>query len=168
MQTAKLDLSEASTEAVAEIHRQGELCLQGTMQLALASDIRATTMAGVFGAGAVAIMAVIATLADRGGAIVWAALTTSGVLFLASLLCSWSARPTDFFVSGYEPKKLAVSASDAVWMLRYSAMDIQSRIDANRVCLSKATGFLKIGTLIAIGALPIGTVVYAILSYRPF
>jgi hypothetical protein len=49
--TTALDLDQAPLESVKELHRQAETCLAGTVQLAISADQRATTMAGIFGAG---------------------------------------------------------------------------------------------------------------------
>jgi hypothetical protein len=57
-----MDLSEISLASVQELHRQAETCLSGTVQLAIAADQRATTMAGIFGAGSVALLAAVATI----------------------------------------------------------------------------------------------------------
>jgi hypothetical protein len=61
-QTSKPDFSEIPDNAVKELHRQGELCLLGTMQLAVAADQRATTLSGILGAGSVALAAAMAGL----------------------------------------------------------------------------------------------------------
>lgn len=60
--TSRPDFSNVPDSAVKELHRQGELCLLGTMQLALAADQRATTLSGILGAGAVALAAATAGL----------------------------------------------------------------------------------------------------------
>lgn len=57
-----IDFSTIPEGAIEEILRNGEACLEGTIQLAIAADQRATTMAGIFGAGSVALLAVAATI----------------------------------------------------------------------------------------------------------
>lgn len=40
-------------EGIDEVFRNGEVCLEDTIKLALAADQRGTPMAGIFGAGSV-------------------------------------------------------------------------------------------------------------------
>ncbi len=163
----RIDLSGASSETIAELHRQAEVCLSDTLRLATAADQRATTMAGVFGAGSVALVAAAVTIFSAPGhrpALVTAALVAAVILFVASLLSAWAARPTDFFVAGYEPRFLAPSATDLTWMLRYATEDLQVRIDANREALESSARLLAIGLWLAMAALPIAILVYAFIS----
>ena len=57
-----LEHSDIDLETIEEIHRQGETLIQIMVQLALAADQRATTMTGIFGAGAVALLGAAAAL----------------------------------------------------------------------------------------------------------
>lgn len=56
------DFSGIPAAAAKELCRQGELCLQGTIQLAVAANQRATTLVGILGAGSVALIAATATI----------------------------------------------------------------------------------------------------------
>ena len=146
------DFSHVPDQAVGELYRSGETCLMGTVQLAIAADQRATTMAGIFGAGSVALLAAAATVQtglQGNPALVWAALLTALPLFIAGLVCAWSARPADFYVAGYEPRLLAKSVSDDLWMKRYASEDIQIRIDRNRITLERAAALLSRGAAVA-------------------
>src|SRR5258705_3722648 len=102
-----LDLSGVPLEGVQELHRQAETCLAGTVQLAIAGDLRATTMAGIFGAGSVALLAAIATVLAASSPyapFIGGAAATSLCLFAAALAHGMAAAPTDFHVGGYEAK----------------------------------------------------------------
>jgi hypothetical protein len=162
-QTSKPDFSEIPDNAVKELHRQGELCLLGTMQLAVAADQRATTLSGILGAGSVALAAAMAGLisgAHPNLVLIVPAAITALFLFIAALLCAWSAQPTDFFVGGYEPRYLAISCADELYALRYAAEDLQMRIDANRATLERSASRQKWGRRLAAGAVPAGLIAF--------
>jgi len=164
------DFSNIPATAAKELCRQGELCLQGTIQLALAADQRATTLTGILGAGSVALVAATVSLSispDRKIALIASAAITALVLYCGALLCAWAARSTDFHVAGYEPRSLAFSATgdDAeIWMQRYSAEDVQARIDHNRRELEKSSRYLTWGRRIALCAVPIGALSFVLVG----
>jgi hypothetical protein len=158
-----MDLSSLPESLVEELHKEGVLCLQGTLQLAVAADQRATTLTGVFGAGSVALLAAAATLITANPSnqpLLWGAIATAIFLLSAALFCAWAGRPVDFFLAGYEPKLLAPAANDRGWMLRYATEDIQMRIDANRRVISRSASTLKLGFLIAVGSVPAGFIAF--------
>lgn len=157
------DFSEVPPEAIKELHRQAETCLQGTIQLAVAADQRATTMAGILGSVSAAILTVavlIATSAAPNWSVMSAAVATATVLFIGALLTAIAARPCDFQVAGYEPKRMADAAQSETWILRYATEDLQVRIDANRIALDKTARFLSWGLFAALFALPAGVIVF--------
>jgi hypothetical protein len=132
----------------------------------IAADQRATTMAGIFGAGSVALLAAVATVLAAtspnkpfiGGASAMAAL-----LFVAAVTSGMAAAPTDFHVGGYEPKKFVRSASDLAWMLRYAVQDMQDRIDFNRAVLERSARRLRVAMGFAVAAIPLGVLVFSAL-----
>ena len=158
-----MNWANVSDESVRELHRQGEACLDGTIKLALAADQRATTLCGVLGAGAVALMAAAATVlagAHVNVALVSSALVCALLLLIASLFCALACRPGNFHVGGYEPRSLIVSGSDHMWMLRYAIDDLQSRITANRGALDASANLLNLGMCTAGLAVITGAVVF--------
>jgi hypothetical protein len=161
-----LDFTNVPEEAVKELHRQAETCLGGTVQLAIAADLRATTMAGIFGAGCVALLAAIATVLASNVPyypFVGGAASMAFCLFVAALASGMAATPTDFHVGGYEPKLFIPSATDVVWMLRYAIDDMQVRIDLNRTVLERSAGRLRVGMAFAVLAIPLGIIVFSAL-----
>ena len=166
---ARPDFSNIPNETIKEFHRQGEVCLQGTVQLAIAADQRATTLTGTLGAAAVALMVATGALVSNPSllpdtALVYATLVTALMLFVGAILCAMVARSTDFFVAGYEPKNLAKSAANELWMLRYAAEDVQVRIDGNRRTLDASSRMLTWGRGMAVAALPVGAAIF-LLAY---
>ncbi len=146
------DFSSLPNNAVDEVLRLGEATLTGTVQIAVAADQRATAMAGIFGAGFVALLAVAAAIATNERytpSLFFAALTTATGLFVAAVCCAWAARPNDFFVGGYEPRHIMKSTGDVVWMKRYACEDVQKRIDANARSLEKGAKLVIAGAVIA-------------------
>jgi len=154
MEPQKLpDFSDLPVDATDEVLRLGEATLAGTVQLAVAADQRATAMAGIFGAGFVALLAVAAAVVTNERytpSLFFAALTTAAGLFVAAVYCALAARPSDFFVGGYEPRKIMKSTGNVVWMKRYVCEDVQKRIDANRRSLEKGANSVLTGAVIAL------------------
>lgn len=140
---------------VAIVHKQAEECLAGTVHLATAADSRATTLSGIFGGAAVALLAAGATILAAPEHKVYlpllsAALISALFLFAAAILCAYACRPIDYFVGGYEPKYLSKSATDPIWMLRYATDDVQVRIDANREALAAGARKVKLAMWLAL------------------
>ena len=169
MSDLSYDFSTVPNKSVDEILRQGQECLAGTIQLAIASDQRATAMAGIFGAGFVALLATSAAIftgEKYNEALLYSCLITSSGLFFASFICAWAARPIDFFVCGYEPRHLIKSARDLTWLKRYAAEDVHMRIDKNTECLKLAAKWVKIGATTALLSPILGLLIFWI-NYRP-
>jgi hypothetical protein len=142
----------APDEAVDELLRQAEECLSGTIQLGLAADQRATTMTGILGAAAVALLAAAAATATGNASLKPLILpfTVSATgLFVAALVCAWSCRPTNFFIGGYEPRLLAQRSDDGqVGLRRHAIVDTQMKIGKNRNSLNTASKAYNISLLI--------------------
>jgi hypothetical protein len=163
-----MDISSVPEESIIELHAQAAACLQGTVQLAIAADQRATTLTGIFGAGTVALLAAAATVLEGSHPsqpLVWSACIAAEFLFAASLCCAWAARPINFSVGGYEPKLLAPAASDKLWMLRCVTEDIQARIDMNRLALDRGARILTAATLIALSSVPAGFIAFEVVIH---
>jgi len=142
------DIAALPEATVMVVHKQAEDCLAGTITLATAADSRATTLTGIFGGAAVALLAASATILaapqhESYIPLLAAASVGAVFLFIAAILCAYGCRPVEFFVAGYEPKLLAKSATDLTWMLRYVTNDIQVRIDANREALAASARLLN-------------------------
>jgi hypothetical protein len=137
----KIDWSETPETSLRELLRQGEVYLDGTIQLGIASDQRAGALTTIFGGGATALLAAAAAVfsgSHSSIAFEWAAAVTAAFLFIGSFQAARAAQPVNFHVAGYEPKLLQGSSSDEIWMLRYVVLDIQTRIDLNRAALDRA------------------------------
>jgi len=165
----KVDWSDTSDAALRELLRQGELFLQGTIQLGVAADQRAVALSTRFGGGAIALLAAAATVlagSHPNLAMEWAATVTAAFLFVGSFLAALAAHPVDFFVGGYAPKLLQASSSDEMWMLRYVVQDVQIRIDTNRAAISRAAALSSNALRVAGFGIFSGIVVFAILTLR--
>jgi hypothetical protein len=169
-----LDCSSVPQAAIGELHRQAEICLQGTVQLAIALDQRATTTSGILGAGALALFAAVASMSMAMRPhipFIVGASTTAVILFFGASVCAWAARAADFFVAGYEPRFLIKAATDKDWKLRYAVEDLQVRINANRLVLERSARLFTLGRRIGLAAFPCGVVTFLIAllgSHPPF
>jgi hypothetical protein len=167
-QPQQYDFSSVPAGAIREVHRQGEICLQSTVQLALAADQRATTLTGILGAASVALLVATAAMISNihpNWALVCAAAITAVLLFIGALFCARATQPVDFFIAGYEPKRMASVAQDETWILRYAAEDVQARIDANRDSLVRASWWLIWGRRIALLGVLSGLMVFSALYF---
>src|SRR5262245_13902941 len=99
-----LDCSVVPDDAIGEVHRQAEKCLQGNVQLATALDQRATATSGIFGAGALALVTAAAAM---GGTVrpffpfIFGGGTAALLLYIGALFCAWATRSGNIFVPGY-------------------------------------------------------------------
>jgi hypothetical protein len=146
--TLNPDIIALSEAMVPLVHRQAEECLAGTVTLATAADSRAITLTGIFGGGAVALLAASATILaapehEAYFPLMMAAAVGALFLFVSSMFCAYACRPINFFVGGYEPKLLSQSAVDPTWTLRYATNDIQARIDKNRKALAASARYVN-------------------------
>jgi hypothetical protein len=82
----KPDFSNVPRGAAKELCRQGELCLQGTVQLAIALDQRATTLTGVVGAAYPTDALLTSRLLSWGRRIAAFAVVSGALVFFTVLL----------------------------------------------------------------------------------
>lgn len=166
MSESTLDWSGVPDESFKEILRQGEIQLEMLLRTSIAADQRAMTLAGVFAAVAVALFAGTSALLSFPSPDHVAMVCMGGssvALFVASLVCAFSGRPRKYRPSGYQPKMLIGSAADTVWMLRYTAQDIQLRLEDNRQVLSDVGFLTHVGYWIAIVSLSVGGIAFVVL-----
>lgn len=157
---------------LAEVQRQAETLLAGTVQFALAADQRNIALAGICAAGAVA-------LAAAGGGVmagetaphllpmVAGAFAAGVILFVAAMIFVWAGRPIDFFLAGYEPRLLAPSVASRELAMVFGTEDVQRRIEANRLSLERNAARFRVA-LTTVGLAPVGGVVAALVAAAPF
>jgi hypothetical protein len=157
-----------SQEAQREFLARGQEMIKETLALAHGADLRGTTMMGIFGAVGVALFAAGATIIE-GTHPSWplsaGAITASIGLFLASATCAFAARPSDFFISGFEPKRLLSSGA------RYDENRIrvliavtQDRIEYNRTSLEQSARLISAAMVIGGIGLAAGGSVFLVAS----
>ncbi len=168
MQSA--DYSAIPESVLPELNRQGESCLQGTVQLAIANDQRAVTLTGMFGAASGAVLAFLGAVLSNSHqvpvAFLAAAISAAVILFAAAVLCAMSAKPADFFVVGYEPKLLSqgCDGDSLAPLLRAALADLQKRIDYNRNALEQSAKMLGLGLRTGVLALPLSLLIFIAFS----
>jgi hypothetical protein len=151
-------------ETLLELRDQGHECLSGTVQLALAADQRAITLAGLFGAVAVGVATVIVTLpgSERPPSVTGAGICLVVLFFASSMLAALASRSVDFHVSGYEPARRLHAAESIEFLLRDSVIDLQRRIDFNREGLILPSQRVNRSINVALSALPLSAAIFAI------
>lgn len=116
-------------ELAREIARQGEVRLSSLMSLATAADLRATTLCGICGAGAIGLMAAVLALMASGSDHQSAPLIAGGVassacLFISAIIAAVSGAPRDFYLNGGNPDTLRnCSWTGAGWRNEIEMLD---------------------------------------------
>ncbi len=163
-----LDFSQVPDCAVNEFYRQAEIYLQSTVQIALAADARASTLTGIFGAATVALLVLAANVANKSpidAPLIASVIVGAVFLIIAAVFCAIAARPVEYFIPGYEPKRLYQAASSERHIKLEAASDMQIRIDRNRKTLRSAAMLLSIGRTLAMAA-PITAIATFCLCFR--
>ena len=160
------DFTNIPDDNIDEVLRLGEETLNGTVSLAIAQDQRATSLMGIFGAAAVALLGVSGALISSTSPnlpLIYSSFTIAVGFFLVSLVFGWSGRPSDFYVAGYEPKQIHKSTGDISITKKYVCEDIQIRIDSNRIHLANAAWSVKVGGILAILSILLGAGVFLVI-----
>ena len=163
-----LDFSQVPDAAVDEFYRQAELCLQSTVQIAIAADSRATTLTGTFGAATAALLVLAANIGTKDKIdfpLLIAILSGASSLLVASVFSATVARPVEFHIPGYHPRVLYVAASSEKHIKLEAATDIQKRIDQNSAYLGKAAKTLSRGRVLALLSVPISIISFLLSSH---
>jgi hypothetical protein len=153
------ELTTSSGVPLAELHRQAELFLTSTVQLGVAMDAKAAAVAaglGAVSAGLMAALVAIASDAHVSTCAILAAAISAICLFAGACCATYAASAVDYYVPGYEPRKLAKAAIDEDQLLRDSLEDIQMRIDSNKAVIEKVARWFNRGILLGLMALPAG------------
>lgn len=153
MDEGKINFTGIPDDAMGEIARLAEDKLRDSVTLSLGMQGRATTLTGIFGAAATALIAGAITTSDNGmvaGCIVGAA-----GLMLAAVSCSWPARSSDFFVTGYKPELLAQTGATKRWVLETLTTDIAERLRRNEDTLARDAQCFNIGLITAAATVPL-------------
>ncbi len=162
------DFSEVPIGAEAEFLRQAELCLQSTIQVAIASDSRATTLTGTLGAASAALLVLAGNIASKEGFrtdLLVSIMIGAVILIAAASFCAAAARPINFHVAGYQPAVLYEAASSERHIKLVTAADIQVRIETNNWSLAKASQALSFGRTLAIISPLISFIVFCLLYH---
>jgi hypothetical protein len=163
--SVSFDWSAVDDEALPEILEQSKAFLSDMLTVSLAAEERATTLAGVYGALCVGLLAADATLLilpKFDAAAAWCILATALGNLVACLICVYMSRPYNFFLGGYEPIKLVSGATDKVWMLCYICEDMQRRIDQNKKALKRSATLSTLASIVSAGSIVLSLAAFAI------
>lgn len=160
-----------SPELAREIARQGEARLAALASLGTASDLRATTLCGIFGAGAVAIGAsvlagIISSHPPAFPLVVSGALAAVG-LFLAAIIVGYAAAPRDFYIAGGNPDALrdwswqGTKWCNEVEMLDATAQRYACSIATNRENLERGSRRVRLALWVGFASPTLGAAVFS-------
>lgn len=143
-----VDWTGVDIEMARQILAQGEAALQAQLQLAIASDQRATTAASIFVSMATAVAAAFIAFWDntQDSSALWGGLTGAAFLLVGGALAAFAARPTDFFIPGNHPRQWYEGRNSVLaTMVGGEAEDVQRRIEANDTLMFANQRWLKAG-----------------------
>lgn len=164
---AKIDWTKVSEEMARQILAQGELFLQGQVQLAVAADQRATTAASIFASMATAVAAAFIAFWDssKDEAALFGGLGGAIVLLTAAGFAAWAARPTSFDLPGNHPIKwFDDSEGSLIERIGRECESYQRRISYNDEVMGRNKGWMKLAFVAALLAPVISVSTWLILG----
>jgi hypothetical protein len=150
-----VDWTGVTDQMARQIADQGEKFMQAQLQVALAADQRAMTVASVFAAIAAAAIAGSLTYWDKTASapILVAGLGGGVWMLIGSGICMWAARTVDFYFPGNHPAQWYDGRrEDLAAMLGGEAENYQTRIEANAKRLVENGRMLSLGAKFAVSA----------------
>lgn len=160
-----VDWTNVKPEVAREILRQGEMHLQGMLQLAIAADQRATTTAGIFLAVVAAVLAVIFT-ASPSGLLLLAGSVLAASYIIAGALCILASLPIEFGIPGNYPKNWWGDRSQPIEItLGQESENCQEIIEDNFEKLKRNARYFRAGCLAAIIGSSISTAILIMTLY---
>ena len=124
-----------------EIQRLAETQLEDVIALATSGDSRAATLAAAMSAISAALLAAAVTILGFtavDAVAVGSLVGSSAAFIIAGGLAVWSARPTDFYLRGYNPAALIPQPGDELMIVKWVTEDVARRIEHNRQVLARA------------------------------
>ncbi|WP_294122088.1 hypothetical protein [Sphingomonas sp.] len=157
-----VDWTGVSEPMVRQILAHGDMFLQAQLQSAIASDQRATTLAGMLATLSAAAFAAAVALWGKISVDGMAGLLTMAIFQLIAALCSaWAARPIDFFIPGSRPEQwYHACKKDLVGMIGGAAEHAQFAIDENEVFMGGNQEALRAGLLLAVTSPLLGALIW--------
>jgi hypothetical protein len=150
-------------EMARQIKAQGEVFLQAQLQSAIASDQRATTMAGICVTLATAVVAGGIAYWDKAqaGPVLAASFGAALMLIIAAGFAGWSARPVDFFFPGNQPSKwYEIRDADLAYALGGEAENYETHIQVNQAILTANHHAVYVGFWFALASPAVGALVW--------
>lgn len=138
-----------------QILAQGERYLQSQLEVATASDQRATTVATFFGTMATAVIAGSMAYWDakQDLPILLAGLVGASAMIAGACMCLWAARPVDFYFPGNHPAHwFPVATRPLSEILFGEAQNYQEHIEANDDALKENSKMVARGAALAVAA----------------
>lgn len=163
-----MDWSKVDEEMAREILRQGEIYLSKTLEISIASDQHAATLAGIFSASATAALAVSAAVAiseNSNGALVVSGLFVALTWLIGAMFCVSVVWPSKFQLPGNHPKNWwpdEVSRGSIVEAIGGESENYQERIEFNEAAIKRSAKRLKWGAAIGSAAPFVGLASYLI------
>ena len=150
------------------IMMQGETYLKAQLDISLASDRRAMTLASTFVTLATAVLgASVAYFTQRGtGAVLVGGLITSAAMLAGAAIAFWAGRPINFYAPGSYPSMWWAGRRELLAeMLGGQSENYQIQIEHNEQCLAANARALELGARLATIAPVLGFVAWCISLY---
>lgn len=160
--------SNVSEKMAQTILERGETYLQAQLDISLASDRRALTVASVFATVGIGVTGAAITYFDKTKSwpILLSGLVTAGCVLVGACYAFWSARPIFFFAPGNHPKQWwPYRRRNLAKVIGGESENIQEHIEHNERCLVANARALQFGSRWAIAAPVFGFIVWCITAY---
>lgn len=154
-------------EMAEQVLRQGELYLQAQLQLAIAADQRAATMAAFWGTIGTAVAAAAIAYWDRSSdlAILISGLACAALMVAGASACLWAARPVDFYAPGNHPQSWFDLLDRPLFdVMLGEAENYQAHIEANAAFLLTNCRLIGFGAALATSAPVLAVLVWIALT----
>lgn len=158
-----------SPEMAEQVLHQGELYLQAQLQLAIAADQRAATMAAFWGAIGTAAAAAAIAYWDRTSdlGILLAGLTCAVFMVAGAAVCLWAARPVTFCIPGNHPEAWFSLLDRPLFdVMLGEAENYQDHIESNATFLESNRRLIGKGAALAVSAPVVAVLVWLVWTFK--
>lgn len=163
--TKDVDWDGVPEAMVRQIFQQAETYLQAQLQIAIASDARAMTLAGFLVALATALVAASLAYWDKSNSlpVLVGGLAGAAPMVAGAFFAVWAARPLDFYLPGNEPEKwFSVRQENLSEVIGGEAQNYGDHIACNKALIEANASSLILATKCAVAAPVIGAAAWAV------
>jgi hypothetical protein len=167
-QAEDVDWSNVSDDMAKLILERGETYLKAQLEIALASDRRALTIASVFVTVGIGLIGAVITYFEKTHSwpILLSGFVTAACAVIGAIYAFWAARPIPFFHPGNHPKQWwPYRGRKLAKVIGGESQNVQEHLECNERCLAQNARALATGSRWVVSAPIIGFIVWCISLY---